>query len=122
MSNVMNKVFNQIGYYEELDINIQEISNNTIEHNRNINTFEFSKINKSDVLKEIRKLKNKCPGYDNILVKQLRMVSSIIIEPLTNELNYSFHKGKYPQALNIVKIIPVYKSGNKNKVENYRPV
>ena len=36
--------------------------------------------------------------------------------------NKSFLDGRFPDKMKIVKIIPIYKSGDKNLIYNYRPI
>ena len=44
------------------------------------------------------------------------------IKPLTYVINKPFETGKFPNLLKIAKIIPIFKSGNKTMVSNYRPI
>ena len=58
---------------------------------------------------------------DNIPVKILKMSSYIIAPSLTAIFNMSLH-GVYIDEWKLARVIPIYKSENKSKCENYRPI
>ena len=41
---------------------------------------------------------------------------------MTHLVNTSIIKGIFPDELKIAKVIPIFKSGNKDLIENYRPI
>ena len=46
-----------------------------------------------------------------------------ILAPILSILfNYTFELGLFPQIFKVAKVIPIYKSGNKDLVNNYRPI
>ena len=45
-----------------------------------------------------------------------------IAAPLASIINSNFNSGLVPNALKIAKVIPIYKSGEKNSIANYRPI
>lgn len=71
----------------------------------------------------IRSLKSKdSVGYDGICTKAIKYVYDIIASPLTHIINLSISNGVYPDKLKPVIIKPIYKKGNKNDINNYRPI
>ena len=44
------------------------------------------------------------------------------IKPLTYVINKSFESDKFPNLLKFAKTIPIFKSGGKSMVSNYRPI
>ena len=44
------------------------------------------------------------------------------MSPLCNILNSSLEKGIFPNAFQIAKDITIYKNGNKNMLNNHRPI
>ena len=61
-------------------------------------------------------------GYDQIFPKLIKNVISEISTPLSNIINLSWNTGKVPDQLKIAKIIPIYKSNDKELVSNFRPI
>ena len=52
----------------------------------------------------------------------LKDVALQIAEPLCHVINLSIKTGIVPSRFRIGKITPVYKSGPKNNMDNYRPI
>ena len=67
-------------------------------------------------------INNSSPGWDNIPSAILKPFIKEYIKPLTYVINKSFETGKFPNLLKIAKIIPIFKSGDKTMVSNYRPI
>ena len=44
------------------------------------------------------------------------------ITPLTYIINLSNNQGHFTDELKLAKVIPIYKSGDKQGIENYRPI
>jgi len=65
---------------------------------------------------------NKSPGYDDVLPKIVKSVIHTIAEPLSTAINVSFDRGRFPDALKIAKVVPIFKSDDRSIVSNYRPV
>ena len=83
----------------------------------------FSPITISDIINIVSKFDvNKSAGYDDINIRIVKSAIFAIVNPLCNIFNFSLEKGIFPSALKIAKVIPVYKTGNKTLVNNYRPV
>ena len=45
-----------------------------------------------------------------------------VSEPLSSLINLSLSKGIFPEKLKIASVIPIYKSGSRVLVHNYRPI
>ena len=52
----------------------------------------------------------------------LKRSAKLISVPLSRLYNNCMHKGEFPNAFKTGKITPVFKKGNKECIENYRPV
>ena len=64
----------------------------------------------------------KACGTDNISPYFIKVATAIVSEPLSEFVNYSFAFGLFPDILKLAKVVPVFKSGNKCVVTNYRPI
>ena len=118
-----NKYFCSIG--EKLAENFENTSPNHLTYLRNKveSSFFFHKINENELEREINKLDNKkSSGFDDISVKFLKVCKPVIIKPLVQIFNKSVLTGEYPDELKIAKVIPLFKSGEKALMNNYRPI
>ena len=65
---------------------------------------------------------NKACGYDNISSFFLRMGGEILAPILSLCFSRAFDLGIFPSIFKIAKVVPIFKSGNKQIVKNYRPI
>ena len=61
-------------------------------------------------------------GYDDIPVDVAKMSVHCIAPVLCRIINQSFSSRIYPSALKIARVCPVFKSGDRAKVNNYRTI
>jgi hypothetical protein len=85
--------------------------------------WSFKKITELDLVKLISSLKNKnsC-GPDllsNRMLKAEKFAFSRILKPLIND---SIEVGIFPDCLKIATVIPIFKKGNNDNLNNYRPI
>ena len=74
-----------------------------------------------EVAAELKRLgANKSYGDDKIPTKFIIMNAAVIAPYLSYFLDYMFLNGTFPKVLEIAKVIPIYKSGQKDSVNNYR--
>jgi len=65
---------------------------------------------------------NKSGGEDGISPYFIK-ISSVILTPiLVSLVNSALGLGIYPDKLKLAKVIPIFKSGNKHDLNNYRPI
>ena len=65
---------------------------------------------------------NKANGHDEIDPYFLKIASPIIAFPLSLFFNHSISLGIFPNKLKLAKIIPFYKKGSADQLNNYRPI
>lgn len=83
----------------------------------------FNELTVQDTIKIIKDLKCKrSSGYDGIPTSVVKDCVEQIAVPITHLINSSFNEATFPHLLKISKIIPIHKSGNVQKAENYRPI
>ena len=62
---------------------------------------------------------NKATGLDGIPGEILKLTANILSPSLTKLFNQSLIKGIYPDDWKIAKVVPVFKNGLKNSLNNY---
>ena len=91
--------------------------------NRVSSSIFFEPVDEREIISTINLLPmKKSVGHDNIPVTFIKLVVKIIAPFLTKLINASFELGMFPNILKIVKVIPIHKSGDKQIVNNYRPI
>ena len=76
-----------------------------------------------EIVDEISKLiENKSSGYYGIPPKLIKWACNLLAPYLKILFNKCLEEGSYPQALKIAKVTPIHKEGDKNDLNNYRPI
>ena len=65
---------------------------------------------------------NKATGIDNIGPKILKYCAFALTRPLCHLFNLSLASSVIPQQWKVHIVVPVYKSGDRSLVKNYRPI
>lgn len=87
------------------------------------NNFYLSPVNKKEFFEIVQKVtKKRSFGFDEVPCHIIKFVAVFLAEPLIFIINESFHEGIFPERLKKTVICPIYKKGNRNSVENYRPI
>lgn len=118
-------------YYTSVGINMS----NQIVSNINDDINRFNSLNRSEnsiylypstadeVETIIRQLNvKKSPGFDQLSVKIYKISCNSISRTISNLANLIFESGSYPEALKIATTVPIYKSGDRKLMVNYRPI
>ena len=85
--------------------------------------FVFSQISQINVATSLKRPKvSKATGMDSIPAKILKMSANIIASSLTAILNLSLNSGIYIDAWKKSRVTPIFKSEDRQKCENYRPI
>ena len=86
-------------------------------------SFFLMPTNGAEVFNIIMSMKNSnSAGEDEISSRILKAIANVIVEPLAYCINLSLLSGIVPCKTKIAKIIPIFKSGDKNNKSNYRPI
>lgn len=91
----------------------------------NHSTVNLSSIHLScdSILRELKNLDaTKGPGPDGIPASFLKATSVSITMPLYIIFNKCLHEGSFPAVWKTANITPVFKSGSRSNVEDYRPI
>ena len=85
--------------------------------------FRFKKIHPKSVFAILSKLKNgKASGMSMIPNKILKSAKHIISESLTDIFNASLEFNTFPDDLKVAGVTPIFKNGERNDLQNYRPI
>ena len=90
--------------------------------NNRTNSF-FGPTDENEINKIIDALPNKTSsGYDDVSNKLLKQLKTSLCEPLTLIFNKSMTEGKFPEAMKLADVVPLYKSKDRHLTTNYRPI
>lgn len=120
----VNHFFTNIG--SNLAKQITLCVNDAVEPNeaRNLEReFDFKQITVDEIRNIITSLKpNVSSGDEVISTNTIKQLSEEITFPLTHLINLSITKSIFPMSLKEATVIPIYKQGSKNDINNYRPI
>lgn len=86
-------------------------------------TMFFRPVSTSEILSIVKNLKNsKSNGHDGLNTFILKKIIYNIVDPLCHIFNMSLVTGRYPQSFKLARVIPVFKKGDPNQCNNYRPI
>lgn len=86
-------------------------------------SFCFQTVDEDKVSKSIDSLEPKAScGFDGISSSLLKKIKVPLIEPLTLIINQCIVSAIFPDKLKHAKVIPIFKKGNREHLENYRPI
>ena len=108
------KIANSIeGCNESSTANIQRV----------LTKFEFQQITTAQITKVVQRLvSGKATGIHNIPNKVLKDSVHLIAPSLMDIFNLSISTKIFPEDLKVLKVVPVYKSGERESLNNYRPI
>jgi hypothetical protein len=87
------------------------------------NTIFLSPTNPPEIYKIILSLKNTpATGYDKLPTKILKTIAFPLSIHLSHLINLSLEKGTFPTRLKKSIVKPVFKKGETNNLNNYRPI
>ena len=75
-----------------------------------------------DIKNIILSLKISSSGYNELPAYIAKQCIDSYIMPLTYVINMSFREGIFPSELKLAKVVPIFISGESDKVTNYRPI
>lgn len=89
---------------------------------RSPQSFFLRPVSSSEVFNVISSLKVTGPGLDSIRPSRIKLVAADISLVFADIANKIFRTGIFPELLKRGKIIPVYKKGSRDNINNYRPI
>ena len=92
-------------------------------HSLSQSQFVLETLNEEFVKKEIHGMTNgKATGLDGISVRLLKSASPVICSHLTRFYNLSLRTGKIPLEWKKSRVTVIFKGGDKEQMNNYRPI
>ena len=86
-------------------------------------SFFMGPTNPEEIISVVKALKTSFSrGFDNISMQTAKSTIHHIVAPLVHIFNRSFLTGVVPDNMKIAKILPIFKTGNKKILNNYRPI
>ena len=86
------------------------------------NSLYLHPTDEQELLRILTNIKTTSVGWDDINVNILKSSFHHYSNVLVHLVNMSLSEGVFPDLMKIAKIIPLYKNGEKNILNNYRPV
>ena len=87
-----------------------------------INSIVISYVSYMDVKNKMLSLKNSSPGYDEFPAFIANQCIYNYVVPLIKVINMSLMEGIFPSELKLAKVVPIFKSGESDKVPNYSQI
>lgn len=117
----MNNFFSTVG--EKLNSEFQQYEPNKDLPRAVPSIMSFRMTTTEEVYSTISAIKGGTgPGWDGISSDLIKKLAIFLTSPLTHMINLSLIQGKFPDALKVAIVRPLYKKGNKTSVSNYRPI
>ena len=123
LSNEFNNHFATIGSKPASNVNTSD-SDNYLRYLTNTDRqFQLCPTTRDKVLSLLNKLnKSKATGLDTISARLVRECADLICIPICNIFNLSINQGIFPDDCKCARVTPLFKLGDRNGVNNYRPI
>ena len=124
MANHFNEFFTSVSSNIAKDINPSDSPpDDNCKDNIPIFSFNATPVSETEIMKATNLLQpKKTCDSSGISVWLIQKIIAPISVPLTHIFSTSFSNGTVPQQLKTAKVIPVFKSGRKDSMDNYRPI
>ena len=85
--------------------------------------FSIPEVDEASIETALNKLNtNKATGTDEIGANFIKLASPVLARHLCRIINISISSGVFPSLWKHAKVFPIFKSGNKTNMNNYRPI
>ena len=125
ISEAFNEYFSAIGTSLSQSLTSSKVSFESFVKplHANADPFRFECVTITQVLQMLNGLsKSKGTGIDNISGKILKVAASAISPSLTYLFNWAISSCCFPDDWKVAKVMPLFKKGDRNLPDNYRPI
>ena len=86
-------------------------------------TMFLNPVDDQEIIRTVQNCKNKMStDYNDINMLMVKKIITQIVRPFVHICNVTFQTGVFPDKMKIAKVVPLFKSGEKNVFTNYRPI
>ena len=82
----------------------------------------FNEVTSEDIEYYVKSLSSSKAIFDQMPLRIFKSILPAILEPITHIVNLSLTTGKYPAFCKYARVSPIYKEGDVNDPNNYRPI
>ena len=118
---IFNQHFAELGHRVQDSITVMDESVDVCKNIRDVNVnLKFRHVSEGEICKLIVNMKPKSSsGVDGLSNLLLRMLGSVLKGPLCILFNKSIEQGIFPEILKNAKVVPLYKGGEPEILDNY---
>jgi hypothetical protein len=125
IANEFNEFFSTIG--TKISNDIPNSSIDPLQYindvNPNVTPFEFDVPGPIHICDIVKSFQNKSsPDIDSLSLKFIKSIIDVICVPLAHIFRISLETGVFPNKLKTSRVVPIFKSGDHKKCDNYRPI
>jgi hypothetical protein len=124
MAEEFNKFFSSIG--KQISDSIPPSHTDPLSYITNppdIPNMEFHPCHPGQIIELVKNFENKTSlDLDGISINLIKQVILEISTPLAHIFTLSLKSGTFPDLFKTVRVVPIFKSGNKGFCDNYRPI
>jgi hypothetical protein len=124
IANKFNEFFSSVG--NTISDSVQPVEKTAcdfLEEMPEVPDLDLSGTSQAEIVEIIRSFVSKSSSdLDGISTKLLKFVALEISFPLCHIFNLSLNSGDFPSKLKNSRIVPIFKAGNSENCDNYRPI
>jgi len=130
IANAFSSFFTQVGSSLMKSTTFINLTWKSFNHRKYLNTinpgnsrFSFTPVTIKDIIKELKSIKSsKASGIDKIPASILKDTAEELAAPLLFLINRSMQNGTFPSCEKVAKVVPLFKTGSRTNIDNYRPI
>ena len=122
IANNFNKYFVNLGPSLAKNIPLYQTNPTSYIKQSSPDSMFITPVTNEELVNIVMALKSSSPGWDGLTADIIKSNINLFIQPLIHICNLSFSNGVFPAELKVAKVMPMYKTGDKMTLNNYRPI